>query len=106
MMYLPRLFQLNKTNKCHQIEKMYTDVPQGTKLSMFDELFEHFRRFHTLDENMRDELLTNLIRLVVNGYLNLYSHQCGRIHTERVIKVNKASRWHELTKQILMFHHE
>lgn len=72
---------------------------------MFDELFEHSRQCHILDQDMQDDHISHLIKLIVKSYLRLFFYQFGKVYTERVIKENKASRRHEPTKQIL-FHNE
>ena len=76
---------------------------QETKPNTFAELFEHSRQCHILDEYMRDDHITNLIRLIVKSYLDLFFYQFGKVYTERIIKENKASRRHQLTKQILFY---
>ncbi len=89
--------------KKNNIVKIVSDVLQNTKLSTFTEQVEHSQQCHILDENMRDDHITSIIRLIVESYLKLFLHQFGRVYTERVIKENKASGRHELTKQILFY---
>jgi hypothetical protein len=89
--------------KKNNIVKIVSDVLQNTKLSTFSELVEHSQQCHILDANMRDDHITSIIRLIVESYLKLFLHQFGCVYTEHVIKENKASRRHELTKQILFY---
>ena len=65
---------------------------------------EHSKQFHVLDQHLRDDHITILIKLIVKNYLVIFYHQFGRIYTERIIKGNKSSRRHKLTKQILFYH--
>jgi len=45
--------------------------------------------------------ITALIKLIVKHYLVIFYHQFGRTYPERVIRGNKSSQRHKLTKQIL-----
>ena len=84
-------------------DKIFCDVLQATKSCTFEKLFEHSRQCHILDQDMRDDHISVLIRHIVNCYLKLFFYQFGKVYTERVIKENKASRRHALTKQILFY---
>ena len=82
-----------------------TTVLHEMKNVTFLSIQEHSQQCHVLDEHLRDDHITTLIKLIVKNYLVIFYHQFGRIYTERIIKGNKSSRRHKLTKQIL-FNHE
>ena len=71
-----------------------------TKVSTFHDLSEHSKQCHVLDENMIDDHITSLVKLIAKTYLHLFMYQFSKVYTE-VSKENKASLWHQLTKQIL-----
>ena len=72
---------------------------------LFLSLQEHSQQCHVLDEHIRDDHITTLIKLIVKHYLVVFYHQFDRIYTERIIKRSISSRRHKLTKEIL-FNHE
>ena len=90
---------LNKEKK----EKIYTDVLKETKLQTFQDLFQHSQQCHVLDGNLRDDHITILIMHIAKLYLQLFLYQFGKVYTERIVKENKASKRHVLTKQILFY---
>ncbi|CAB3981616.1 Hypothetical predicted protein [Paramuricea clavata] len=53
-------------------DKIFSDVLQATKPCTFDKLFEHSRQCHILDQHMRDDHISILIRHIVNCYLKLF----------------------------------
>ena len=50
-----------------EISQVPDDVLQETKSSTFKELFKHSQQSHLLDEYMRDDHITDLVRITVNG---------------------------------------
>ena len=85
--------------------RITSEVLNETRNTTFTSLTDHSRENHILDDSLRDDHITILIKLIVKFYLTLFYHQFGRIFTERIIKDSKVSRRHKLTKQIL-FHNE
>ena len=83
------------------ITKITYNVVKETKASTFHDLYEHSMQCHVLDENMIDDHITSLIKLITKKYLHLFMYQFSKVYTERIIKENKASLRHQLTKQIL-----
>ena len=77
------------------------NVLVATQEDTFASLYEHSKECHVLDINMRDENVTRIKKLIAESYLRLFLHQFGKVYTERVIKKNKTSRRHQLTKQVL-----
>jgi hypothetical protein len=77
------------------------NVLMATQEDTFASLYEHSKQCHVLDINMRDENVTRIKKLIAESYLKLFFHQFGKVYTERVIKKNKTSRRHQLTKQVL-----
>ena len=90
---------LNKEKK----EKIYTDVLKETKLQTFQDFFQHSQQCHVLDGNLSDDHITILIMHIAKLYLQLFLYQFGKVYTQRIVKENKASKRHVLTKQILFY---
>ena len=84
-------------------KQIESKVLQDTKMSTFTSISEHSKATHILDEHMRDDHITILIKLITQKYLKIFCFQFGRVYTERIIKKNKASKRHKLTKQILFY---
>ena len=84
-------------------EKIYTDVLKETKLQTFQDLFQHSQQYHVLDGNLRDDHIAILIMHIAKLYLQLFLYQFGKVYTERIVKENKVSKRHVLTKQILFY---
>ncbi len=61
------------------------------------------KQCHILDDNLRDDHITVMIKHIARLYLQLFLYQFGKVCTERVVKENKASKRHALTKQILFY---
>eukprot|EP00794_Sanderia_malayensis_P011743 gene11743-12964_t len=78
-------------------------VLQETRTNTFQSLQEHSVQSHVIDNELRDDHITVLIKLIVKHYLILFYYQFGKVYTERVIKQSKASRRNKLTKQILFY---
>ena len=84
-------------------EKICLDVLKETKLQTFQDLLHHSQQCHILDDNLRDDHITVMIKHIAKLYLQLFLYQFGKVYTERVVKENKASKRHALTKQILFY---
>ena len=85
--------------------KITTAVLHEMRNITFLSLQEHSQQCHVLDEHIRDDHITTLIKLNGKHYLVIFYHQFGRIYTEHIITRSKSSRRHKLTKHIL-FNHE
>jgi hypothetical protein len=84
-------------------EKICSDVLKEMKLQTFQDILQHSQQGHVLDDNLRDDHITILIKYIVKLYLQLFLYQFGKVYTERIVKENKASKRHALTKQILFY---
>ena len=81
--------------------QILSDVLSATKNNTFLLLSEHSKECHILDQDLRDDHITILIKGIVKQYLVIFYHQFGRVFTERILKNNKASKRRKLTKLIL-----
>ena len=80
---------------------MLSDVLSATRSNTFQLLSEHSKESHILDQNLRDDHITIIIKGIVKQYLVLFYHQFGKVFTERILKNNKASKRRKLTNLIL-----
>ena len=78
-------------------------VLKETRNTTFLSIQNHSMETHILDNNLRDDRVTFIIKEIVQHYLTLFFHQFSRVYTERMIKNNKASRRIRLTKTILFY---
>ena len=69
--------------------KITTTVLHEMQNVTFLSTLEHSQQCHVLDEHLRDDHVTTLIKLIVKNYLLIFYHQFGRIYTEPIIKGNK-----------------
>ena len=92
-------------NLCNETNvKITAKVLQKTRNGTFESINQHSKETHMLDGQFRDCHKTTLIKLIVKNYLILFYHQFSKIFTERIIKKDKTSKRHRLTKQILFYH--
>ena len=81
--------------------KILSEVLSETRNSTFQSLSQHSKESHILDGELRDDHISKIIKLIVKNYLILFYHQFGKVFTERILRRNKSSKRHKLTKQIL-----
>lgn len=79
------------------------EILQETRATVFTELSDHSKQCHILDNMLRDDHITTLVKAITKAYLTLFYYQFSKVFTERVIKSNQPSRRHRLTKQILFY---
>ena len=81
--------------------QILSDVLSAMKNDAFQSISEHSKECHILDQSLRDDHITIIIKEIVKQYLIIFYHQFGRVFTERILKNNKASKRRKLTKLIL-----
>ena len=81
--------------------KILSDVLSAMRNNTFQMISEHSKQCHILDQNLRDDHISILIKEIVKQYLIIFYHQFGRVFTERILKNNKASKRRKLAKLIL-----
>ena len=59
---------VNKEKK----EKLYSEVLKETKLQTFQDLFHHSQQCHILDDNLRDDHISILIKNIAKLYVQLF----------------------------------
>ena len=85
--------------------KIVLQVMGKTRNATFQSLNEHSKETHIFDNELRDDHITFIIKMIVKNYLLLFYHQFGKIFTERILRKNASSKRQKLTKLIL-FHNE
>ena len=78
-------------------------VLKETRNTTFLPIHSHSKETHILDNDLRDDHVTFIIKEIVQHYLTLFFHQFSRVYTERMIRNNKPSRRNRLTKTILFY---
>ena len=63
-----------------------------TRNSAIRSLNEHSKETNILDNELRDDHITYIIKMVVKNYLLLFYHQFGKAFTERTLRKNAYSK--------------
>ena len=63
-----------------------------TKLQTFHDLLQHPQHGHILDDNLRDDHITVLIKYIAKLYLQLFLYQFGKFYTEHNSKLSRPKR--------------
>ncbi|CAB4032804.1 THAP domain-containing 9, partial, partial [Paramuricea clavata] len=71
------------------------------KASCFQNLQQHSRESHLLDEQFRDDHITIIIKKIVDLYINIFVHRFGKVYSDRVVREGNSSRRPKLNKLIL-----
>ena len=84
----------------YEVLKIRMSVLQETRRT-FSSLQQHSIENHIVDAHLRDDHVPLIIKLLVDKYLNLFFHQCGRVYTERISNRNKPSKRNKVTRTVL-----
>ena len=82
--------------------KIMLHVMAKTRNSTFQSLNEHSKENHILDNELRDDHITYIIKMIVKNYLLLFYHQCGKVFADRILRKYASSIRQQLTKLILL----
>jgi hypothetical protein len=67
------------------------DVLQEVKPSAFQSLQQHSQDTHVLDNDLRDDHITILVKKVTDLYSKLFLHQFSKVYSERIV----SKRYHQ-----------
>ena len=87
--------------KKQSLQAVKQQILQETKPFTFTSLEQHSRECHVLDENLRDDHITQLIHAISDLYTKIFVHRFGKVYSEKVVRGEKPSKRQKLNKLIL-----
>lgn len=73
----------------------------NTRCSTFASLQQHALEHHVLDDNLRDDHITALIKIITRHFINIFCHRFSSVYSQRIVMAEKPSKRNRLTKLVL-----
>ena len=86
------------------LKTLQRNALQETKPTVFNSLQQHSLETHVVDQSLRDDHITVLIKKITDLYSKIFLHRFAKVYSERIVRQEKPSQRNKLTKLILFGH--